>query len=158
VLAEPPIAESGRKCRVLCGLPGRTSLADRAARRGTEFGQSLAVRPVILILEKRREIATALEEVVKSARYAAVVRSYVDSLADLGATPSAIIVRITFEGVGEPTHAAIRHLPPNRPPVIAIAWEDAEIDEALRLKCDIVLKAPDDVGRLGAALTSVVNG
>lgn len=116
------------------------------------------MRPVILILEKRREVADALEEVVTSARYLAVVRPYLASLADLGATPSAIIVRITFEGVGEPTHAAIRHMPPNRPPVIAIAWEDDEVDEALRLKCDIVLKAPDDVGRLCDALTSVVNG
>ena len=116
------------------------------------------MRPIVLILEKRREVAEALEEVVTSARYVAVVRPYVDSLADLGARPSAIIVRITFEGVGEPTHAAIRHLPPNRPPVIAIAWEDDEVDEALRLKCDIVLKAPDDVGRLCDALTSVVNG
>ena len=72
-------------------------------------------------------------------------------------TPAAIIVRIAFEGIGDPPHAAVERLPPlNRPPVVAIAWADAEIREAQRLKCDVVLHAPDDVGRLCEALSRVV--
>jgi hypothetical protein len=47
-----------------------------------------------------------------------------------------------------PAHAAIEHLPPDRPPVVAIAWDDTELAEAARLKCDVVLRAPRDVTRL----------
>ena len=113
------------------------------------------MRPVILILEPRTEVAQALEEVVTSANYDAVVRPFVDGLGDLDVTPSAIIVRIAFESVGEPPHAAIARLT-NRPPIVAIAWEDRELAEAARLGCDVVLRAPHDVGRLCEALTRVV--
>jgi hypothetical protein len=115
------------------------------------------VRPVILIIESRPEVAEALEDVITSARYEAVVRPHIERLSDLDVTPSAIIIRVAFEGIGEPAHAAIERLPTNRPPVVAIAWEDAEVREAIRLKCDVVLRAPDDVGRLCDALTSVVD-
>jgi hypothetical protein len=114
------------------------------------------MRPIILIIEPRPEVAEALEEVVISASYCAMVRPHVERLTDLGVTPSAIIVRIAFETIGEPPHRAIgRFL--DRPPVIAIAWEDKEVEEAERLRCEVVLRAPDDVGRLCDALTSVVN-
>jgi hypothetical protein len=114
------------------------------------------MRPIILIIEPRREVADALEDVVHSAGYAAVVRPHVQELGDLALTPAGIIVRIAFESVGEPAHAAIARLPARRPPVIAIAWEDEEVAEAVRLRCDIVLRAPDDVSRLCEALTSLV--
>jgi hypothetical protein len=39
--------------------------------------------------------------------------------------------------------------------VIAIAWADHEIAEAARMNCDVVLRAPQEVGRLCAALASV---
>ena len=113
------------------------------------------MRPVILIIETRPEVAEALQQVVTSARYSAMVRPHVESLSDLDVAPAAIIVRITFEGIGEPPHAAIARLS-ERPPVVAIAWEESEVAEAVRLKCEIVLKAPDDVGRLCDALTTVV--
>jgi hypothetical protein len=115
------------------------------------------MRPVILIIEARPEVAEALADVVVSAHYCPMVRPHVERMADIGVTPSAIIVRIAFEGVGEPAHAAIGRLPVDRPPVVAIAWEDKEMAEAARLKCDVVLRAPNDVGRLCDALTSVVN-
>lgn len=114
------------------------------------------MRPLILIIEPRPEVAEALEEVVTSACYDVVVRPHVEYLADLGVTPAAIIVRVAFEGIGEPPHAAIGRLAGHRPPVIAIAWEDKEMAEARRLGCDVVLHAPDDVSRLCEALTRVV--
>jgi hypothetical protein len=113
--------------------------------------------PSILILEARREIADALADVVASANYAPIVRPYIDRLADLGVTPAAIIVRIAFEGVSEPPHAALERLHPNRPPIVAIARQEVEIAEAVRLRCEIVLRAPDDVGRLCDALTRLVH-
>ena len=113
------------------------------------------MRPLVLIVEPRSEVAQALEEVVTSANFAAIVRPHVDRLTDFDVAPSAIVVRVAFESVGEPPHAAIGRLR-DRPPVIAIAWEDHEIEEAARLKCDVVLRAPQDVGRLCAALASVM--
>ena len=115
------------------------------------------MRPVVLIIEPRPEVADALAEVVNSANYCALVRPHVERLADLGVTPAAIIVRMAFEGAGEPAHAALTRFPLNRPPVVAIVWEEKEIKEAARLKCEVVLHAPEDVGRLCDALTSVVN-
>jgi hypothetical protein len=115
------------------------------------------MRPVILIIESRPEVAAALADVVISANYSPLVRPYVEQLADIGVTPSAIIVRIAFESVGEPAHAVIGRWPVDRPPVVAIAWEERELAEAARLKCDVVLRAPKDVGRLCEALTAIVN-
>lgn len=113
--------------------------------------------PNILIIEPRREVADALADVVTSANYGAIVRPHVERLADLGFTPAAIIVRIAFEGISEPPHAALERLVPNRPPVVAIVWEDVEVAEAERLKCDVVLRAPDGVSRLCDALTKLVH-
>jgi hypothetical protein len=113
--------------------------------------------PSILIIEPRPEVAEALHDVVTSANYAAIVMSHVDRLSDLAVIPAAIIVRIAFEGISEPPHAAVGRLPVNRPPVIAIAWEDEEIAEAERLRCDVVLRAPNDVGRLYDVLSRLVH-
>ena len=113
------------------------------------------MRPVILIIEQRPEVAAALEEVITSAHYEAIVRPHVEQLSDLGLTPAAIVVRIAFEG-REPAHDAVRRLPANRPPVIAIAWEPNEVEEAQRMRCEVILRAPDDVGRLCSALAGVV--
>jgi hypothetical protein len=114
------------------------------------------MRPVVLIIESRREVADALADVVTSANYAAVVRPHVERLSDLAVTPSAIIVRISFEGITEPAHVAVTRLPPNRPPVIAIARTDDEVAEAERLRCDVILRLPDDAGRLYDALSRLV--
>lgn len=115
------------------------------------------MRPTILIIEPRRDVADALEGVVNTANYVAMVRPHVERLADLEVPPAAIIVRIAFEGVGEPAHSALERLKPNRPPVVAIASEDEALQEARRLRCDVVLHAPRDVGRLCDALTRLVH-
>jgi hypothetical protein len=114
--------------------------------------------PVILIIESRREVAEALGNVVTSAHYQAVIRPRVESLTDLELNPAAIIVRIAFEGVGEPAHAAVARFGRDRPPVVAIAWAEDEIAEAVRLECDVVLRAPEEVGRLCDVLRDAVSG
>ena len=115
------------------------------------------MQPVILIIEQRPEVAEALQDVITSAHYSTIVRPHVERLGDLEVTPAAIIVRIAFENIGEPAHAAIARMPEGRPPIIAIVWEEKEAEEAARLACDVVLRAPGDVARLCDALTSVVN-
>ena len=111
--------------------------------------------PAILIIERHREVADALHDVVASANYAAIVRSHVQELDDVSPPPAAIIVRVAFEGASEPTHAVGARVPANRPPVIAIVRADAEASEAERLKCDVVLRAPRDLGRLCDVLTKL---
>jgi hypothetical protein len=113
--------------------------------------------PTILIIEPRREVADALQDVVMSAHYLPVVRPSMQRLTDLGFTPAAIIVRVTFEGITEPPHAAIAELPLNRPPVIGIAWGEAEVTEAKRIGCNVILRAPDEVSRLLDTLTRLVH-
>ena len=112
--------------------------------------------PVVLIVESRKEVAAALEAAVGLSNFAAVVVPHLERLSDIPHTIAAIVVRIAFEGIGEPTHAAIERLPRHHPPVIAIVWaEDDELAEARRLKCEVVLRAPHDIMRLRDTLTKL---
>ena len=129
------------------------------AADGIEFGQSYAnvirmLRP-ILIVERHREVADALEQVIASADHAAIVRANIDGLDEMNPPPAAIVLRIAFESGCEPTHAGVARLPPDRPPIVAIVRADAEADEAERLKCDVVLRAPQDLGKLRDVLAHV---
>ena len=141
-------------------VTGTRPAPEAGCSRGTRFGaDGQAMRPIVLIIEPRPEVAEALADVVISASFTPVVRPHVECLADFATAPAAIIVRIAFDdGIGEPAHAAIARLPLDRPPVVAIAWEEREIAEAERLKCDVVLRAPGEVGRLCDALMTVVSG
>ena len=114
------------------------------------------MRPSILILESRRDVADALIDVITSAHYRAVVVPHLDRMADLETRPAAIVTRITSVGNGEAAYTAIERLREDRPPVVAIAWADHEVEEAKRLKCDIVLRAPGEIARLCEALTKIV--
>ena len=113
------------------------------------------MRPSILILEPRPDVAAALEDVVNSANYVAIVAPHLERLADLEVPPAAIIVRVSFEGTSEPPHVALGRLR-DRPPVVAIVWEEEEVAEATRLGCEVVLKAPRDVSKLCEALGRII--
>jgi hypothetical protein len=112
--------------------------------------------PIVLIIESRKEVAAALEAAIEASNFTPLVVAYIERLSDIPHPIAAIVVRVAFEGVGEPTHAAIARLPRNRPPVVAIAWEENELAEARRLKCDVVLHAPHDITRLCETLTKLV--
>jgi hypothetical protein len=112
--------------------------------------------PVVLIVESRAEVAAALEAAIEVSNFAPVVVPHLERLSDIPHAIAAIVVRIAFEGVGEPTHAAIEKLPQHHPPVVAIAWEEDELAEARRMKCDVVLHAPRDITRLRETLTKLV--
>ena len=113
--------------------------------------------PVVLIIEPRSEVASALESAIAMSNLSPVVVQHLERLSDIPYVVSAIVVRIAFEGVGDPPHSAIARLPTDRrPPVVAIAWTDDELEEARRLNCDVVLKAPDEINRLCSTLAKVV--
>jgi hypothetical protein len=112
--------------------------------------------PVVLIIERRHEVATALESAIAMSNLSTVVVQHLDRLGDVPHSVAAIVVRVAFEGLGEPAHVAVERLPHDRPPVVAIACTVDEITEARRLKCDVVLQAPQDVNRLCETLTNLV--
>ena len=101
----------------------------------------------VLIIEPHDEVANAFEEVIASARYIPIVRRHVASIADLGVTPAAIVIRIG--------HADVSQLPPDRPPIVGIVSSEEEVAEAERLRCEIVLRAPSELRRLCAAVRSL---
>lgn len=112
--------------------------------------------PVVLIIESRIEVATALESAIAMSNLLPVVVQHVERLGDVPHAVAAIVVRFAFEGVGEPAHAAVERLPRDRPPVVAIASTQEEIAEARRMKCDVVLHAPQEINRLCETLTKLV--
>ena len=113
------------------------------------------MQSTVLIIEARREVAAALEEVLSAANLASLVVPHLEKLSDIEVSPAAILVRIAFESVSDPPHAAIARLPPGRPPVVAIAWAEDEVVEAQKLKCDVILRAPKDIPRLCETLTRI---
>jgi hypothetical protein len=127
---------------------------------GTGFGRTSGqdMPPVVLILEARKEVADALESAIALADVTPVVVPHIECLGDVPYTPAAIVVRIAFESVSEPPHAAIGRLGRERPPVVAIVREENEAAEARRLRCDVVLRAPDDIPRLCEAVLTVIRG
>jgi len=103
----------------------------------------------ILIIEPHDELASAFEKVIASASYTPIVRRYVDSLEDLDFTPATIVVRVG--------HAEVSHLPPHRPPIVAITSSDADLAEAARLRCEVVLHGPTEIKRLCEVLRSLLH-
>src|SRR5687767_2863653 len=75
----PPQLFTSMRCGHAVAL-GAAPALDRA--------QPDAMRPVILIIEQRPEVAEALADVVMSANYDALVRPHVEALEDLGSTPA----------------------------------------------------------------------
>jgi hypothetical protein len=114
------------------------------------------MQPTVLILEARKEVSDALQSVIASANFVTVVVSHLEHPGDLPIAPAAIVVRIAFESPTDPPHAALERLAQNRPPVVAIAWEEDELEEARRLKCDVILHAPHDICRLCDTLLRLV--
>lgn len=113
--------------------------------------------PAVLIIESREEVAAALEGVIASARMYPIVVPHLEHLTDLATMPAAIIVRIAFESVSDPPHLAIQRLPHDRPPIVAIACEEDELNEAHRLRCDVVLRAPEEIGRLCEVVMKLID-
>jgi len=112
--------------------------------------------PVVLIIEPRKEVAAALEQTIALSNLVPLVVPHLERLSDIPHAVAAIVMRISFEGVGEPAHSALKRLPRDHPPIVAIAWEEDELEEARRLGCDVVLHAPHDIGRLCETLLKLV--
>ena len=111
------------------------------------------MQPVVLIIEARKEVAAALESAIALANLTPIVVPHLERLSDVPHSIAAIVVRIAFESPTDPPHAAIEKLPRDHPPVVAIAWEEDELAEARRMKCDVILHAPHDITKLCETLT-----
>jgi len=115
--------------------------------------------PMVAILEPERERATALQEVVSLARCSPIAVLDLDELTGLSDPPAAIIVRVaTSRPLGSP-HAELQRLPASgRPKVLALVSSDADVAEAQRLGCDVVLREPHQVRALYDALIDIAGG
>lgn len=111
----------------------------------------------IVIVETHPEMAAAFEEVIACANFTPIVVAHLETLADVAVTPVAIVVRIDLDAPAQSPHEGLEHLPAGRPPIVAIAWTDDEIAEANRLGCEVVLRAPEEVKRLCAALLELTD-
>jgi hypothetical protein len=116
--------------------------------------------PTVAIIEPEREVAIALSEVVELARCTAVTIADIDELKELATPPAAIVVRVA---TGLPragaAHLSLERLPEgDRPTVVALARTDADVAEATRLGCDVVLREPRQVRALYEAIANLRQG
>lgn len=112
--------------------------------------------PTVAIIERHRELAIALEEVVTLARCTPVTMADVSELAQLADPPAAIVVRVAASLAANSPHAALGQLSrAERPTVLALASNDSDVAEAERLGCDVVLREPQQVRALYDALSDV---
>ena len=62
--------------------------------------------PVVLIIEPRKEVAAALASTIALSNLSPVVVPHLERLTDIPHLIAAIVVRVSFEGVGDPPHSA----------------------------------------------------
>jgi hypothetical protein len=113
--------------------------------------------PTVVIVEPYRDIATALEEIVSLARCIPLTVGAVEEPAALlQERPAAIIVRVATDLSFRSPHAGLTRWPPSmRPMVVALASTDADVAEAERLGCDVILREPKQVQQLYETLAHV---
>lgn len=111
--------------------------------------------PTVAIVEPDRDMAASLEEVVTLARCMAVKMTDFEELTDLPHPPAALIVRIATN-LPQASHRGLAQLAiAGRPKILALTSTDADVEEAERLRCDIVLRQPHQIRALYDALAEV---
>jgi hypothetical protein len=112
--------------------------------------------PTVVIVEPYKEFAATLQEVVALARCHPVTIADAAGLTDLAQPPAAIVVRVATNLPFESPHAGLAEMPRvRRPLVVALTSSDADVEEAERLGCELVLREPQQVRGLYDALTQV---
>lgn len=112
--------------------------------------------PTVVIVEPYKDFAAALQEVVSLARCQPVTVANIAGLSELPKLPAAIVVRVATNLPFESPHAGLGDMPRDqRPVVLALTSSDADVAEATRLGCEVVLREPQQVRGLYDALTSV---
>jgi len=113
--------------------------------------------PTVVIVEPYKDFAAALQEVVALAHCKPVTIGNVAGLSELSKPPAAIVVRVATNLPFESPHAGLDDMHPDkRPLVVALTSSDADVAEANRLGCEVVLREPQQVRGLYDALTHVV--
>jgi len=109
--------------------------------------------PTVAIIEPHRDFAVALQEIVALAHCTPVTMSDFDELTQLPSPPAAIVLRITPKLPFDDLHVTLKDLPAlGHPKIFALASNDADVAEAERLGCDVVLREPQQVRALYDAL------
>jgi hypothetical protein len=113
--------------------------------------------PTVIIVEPYRDIAIALEEIVSLARCTPLTIGAVEEPAALlQERPAAIIVRVATDLSYRSPHAGLTRWPAAmRPMVVALVSTDADVAEAERFGCDVILQEPKQVRQLYDTLAHV---
>ena len=114
--------------------------------------------PTVAIVEPHDEIAVALGEVAALARCHPVRVDDVAALVELASPLAAIVLRMHATVSDHASTKTLREFnQPARPQVLALASSDADVEEARRLGCDVVLREPQQVRALYEALKRVAD-
>jgi DNA-binding NtrC family response regulator len=109
---------------------------------------------LVVVAEPHQDIADALQDVVALAGCVPIVVSRYESVSDLQSVPAAIVVRVAMEMPMMSPHRGLQESSlTQRPLIVALASNDADVAEAERLGCEIIARAPHQVQALYQALT-----
>ena len=111
--------------------------------------------PTVAIVERHRELAGTLRKVVLFARCEPVVLSSCDELSTLPEPPAAVVVRVTTTMPADLPGNRLREYA-GRSWALALTTTQADLVEARRLRCDIVLQPAQQEQALYEALRHVV--
>jgi DNA-binding NtrC family response regulator len=115
-------------------------------------------QPTVAIAESHHEIADALEDVVALAGCVPVTVNSIEALQDMRSTAAAIVVRVATEMTDSSPHLVLQELAlSTRPLVVALTSSDADVAEAQRLHCEVVLRAPHQVQGLYETLQDLAS-
>jgi hypothetical protein len=112
--------------------------------------------PVVVVIERDRDLAVVLLEVVMLARCRPLTLRDIDELKQL-ASPPAVVIRIAgnLSCAGVP-RAGLKNLAGSlTTQVLALTSNDEDVAEATRLGSDVVLRQPRQVQALYDSLTNL---
>jgi hypothetical protein len=113
--------------------------------------------PVVVVIERDRDLAVVLLEVVMLARCRPLTLRDIDELKQLASPPAAVVIRIAgnLSCAGVP-RAGLKNLAGSlTTQVLALTSNDEDVAEATRLGSDVVLRQPRQVQALYDSLTNL---
>jgi hypothetical protein len=113
--------------------------------------------PVVVVIERDRDLAVVLLEVVMLARCRPLTLRDIDELKQLASPPAAVVIRIAGNlSCAAVPRAGLKNLAGSlTTQVLALTSNDEDVAEATRLGSDVVLRQPRQVQALYDSLTNL---
>jgi hypothetical protein len=104
--------------------------------------------PVVVVIERDRDLAVVLLEVVMLARCRPLTLRDIDELKQLASPPAAVVIGVPRAGLKNLAGSLTTQ-------VLALTSNDEDVAEATRLGSDVVLRQPRQVQALYDSLTNL---